>query len=140
MYTLDANIFVRIAQPNHPNYTTCESLIMRLSQDSTPIITPLIVLPEVAGAIRRETGDSIRARLFVDLVRSLPTIQLVALDPVLAMEAAEIAADEALRGMDAIYVAVARHFNCTFVTLDDEARRRATRIIPAMTPNEVLAQ
>lgn len=107
MYTLDANIFTRTLHSNQPEYALCDELT-RLSTEAISIITPLIVLAEVAAAVRRETGDAMRARLFVDVVRGLPTIQLIPLDAVLADEAADLAGDEALRGMDAIYVAVAR--------------------------------
>jgi hypothetical protein len=41
--------------------------------------------------------------------------------------------------MGAIYVAVARQQHTTFITLDDEVRRRAGMIIAVQTPAEVLA-
>ncbi len=40
--------------------------------------------------------------------------------------------------MDAIYVAVAQRYGCTLVTLDGEARTRAARLVPALTPTEAL--
>lgn len=139
MYTLDANVFARTVQANQPTYADYEALITHLSTTGIPIITPLIVLAEVAAAARRETGDAIRARVFADIVRGLPTLQLVAVDVALARAAADFAADLALRGMDAIYVAVAQRFGTTLVTLDDEPRRRAGHIIPIRTPHEALA-
>jgi predicted nucleic acid-binding protein len=118
MYTLDANIFTRTLHPSQPDYEVCDELITRLSAGGAPIIIPLIVLAEVAAAVRRETGDAMQARLFVDVIRGLPTTQFISIDAVLADESANLASDEALRGMDAIYVAVARRYNCTLVSLD----------------------
>ncbi len=89
--------------------------------------------------MRRTTGDALRARVFADLWRTAPHIQLLTLDATLEHAATEIAADYALRGMDAIYVAVARQQHTTFITLDDEVRRRAGMIITVQTPAEALA-
>jgi predicted nucleic acid-binding protein len=65
--------------------------------------------------------------------------QLIALDELLLDAAAELAADRALKGAEAIYVAVAQHHSCTLVSLDREQRERAARLVPAMTPGEALA-
>lgn len=139
MYTLDANIFVRDLTPHDPEHPVCRDLIARLRHAGTPIINPLISVPEVASAISRTYRDAIRGRLAAERLRQLPNMQLVPLDTVLADVAAELAADYAIRGMDAIYVAVARQHGCTFVTLDGEPRRRAATLITTQTPAEALA-
>ncbi len=76
----------------------------------------------------------------VDTLRAMPHIQLIALDDMLIDTAAEIAADYALRGADATYVAVARQYNCTLVSLDREQRERSAAIVTTRTPAEVLAE
>ena len=73
------------------------------------------------------------------LLRALPHLSFVPLDDDLADEAAAIAADYALRGMDAIYVAVAHRFGCTLVSLDREVRQRAAPLITVQTPVQALA-
>jgi predicted nucleic acid-binding protein len=138
MYTFDANIFVRDLDTSHTHYPACHMLLERVQTAATPIIDPLIVLAEIAGAISRELHDPMRGRIYVGLLRTLPNLQLVALDDALADAAAEIAADLGLRGMDAIYVATARRHGCTFVTLDEEPLRRAGAIIPVSTPAQAL--
>lgn len=87
MYTLDANIFTRTLHPNQPDDAVCDELITRLSVSGEQIIVPLIVLAESAGAIRRETGNAIQARLFVDIIHDLPTIQFIPVDIALANQA-----------------------------------------------------
>jgi predicted nucleic acid-binding protein len=98
------------------------------------------VLVEVAGALSRELRDPIRARLFVEALQTVPTISFVALDDTVAAEAANLAADRALRGADALYVAVALRAGCQLVTLDNEMRIRAAPVVTARTPAEVLTE
>lgn len=139
MYTFDANIFVRELDTSHTHYAACHTLLTRAEATAIPIIDPLILLAEIAGAISRELRDPIRGRIYVELLRALPNLQLVPLDDALADAAAEIAADLGLRGMDAIYVATARRHGCTLITLDEEPLRRAGAIIPVSTPAQALA-
>jgi len=139
MYTFDANIFVRDLDTGHAHYAACHALLERVQTTTLPIIDPLIVLTEIAGAISRELRHPMRGRIYVDLLRSIPNLQLVPLDDALAQEAAESAADLGLRGMDAIYVATARRHGSTFVTLDDEPLRRAGVLISVQTPAQALA-
>ncbi|NCC36092.1 MAG: PIN domain-containing protein [Chloroflexia bacterium] len=140
MYTLDANIFVRDASPNDPEHATCHALIAQLYQRTTTIVVPFLVLPEIAGALSRSFRDPMRARLEVDLLRDLRHIQFVPLDATITHEAAELAADRALRGADAVYVAVARRYGCALVTLDREQRERAALVVRTLTPTEALAE
>ena len=51
MYTLDANIFARDANPRDPFYATCHALLERLASTAAPVIEPGLLLAEVAGAI-----------------------------------------------------------------------------------------
>ncbi|PDW05124.1 type II toxin-antitoxin system VapC family toxin [Candidatus Viridilinea mediisalina] len=140
MYTLDANIFVRDASPSDPEHATCHALMAQLYQRNTAIIVPYLVLAEIAGALSRSFRDPIRARLEVELLRDLHHIQFVPLDATVTQDAAEIAADRALRGADAVYVAVARRYGCALVTLDREPRERAASVVRTLTPAEALAE
>jgi predicted nucleic acid-binding protein len=140
MYTLDANIFVRDANPYDVDHGVCRALLERLHAARSAIVVPSILLAEVAGPLSRTFRDPIRARMYVESVAALPTVTLVPLEVALAREAAEIAADYALRGMDAIYVAVARRHGCALVTLDDEPHRRAGAVVTVLTPADALAR
>ena len=62
--------------------------------------------------------------MYVESVAALPGVTLVPLEGALAHEAAEIAADLALRGMDAIYVAVARFPLSHHIARSPSARHR----------------
>lgn len=139
MYTLDASIFVRDLDARHEDHAVCNALLERLARTATPVVVPTLMLTEVASALSRELHDAMRRRLAVTLLRELPNVSLVALDDALAQESAEIAADRALRGADACYVAVARRHNCTLVTLDREQRERAASVVTVLTPADALA-
>jgi predicted nucleic acid-binding protein len=78
--------------------------------------------------------------VYRDILRDLPNVTFVPVDDGLADEAADIAADYALRGMDTIYVAVARRHGCAPLTLDTELRGRTSALLPVLTPAEALAQ
>ena len=140
MFTIDANIFVRELDTSHAHYAACHVLLERMQTTATPMIDPLIVLAEIAGCNQpRAARSHARENLCRICCAPYPNLQLVPLDDALADAAAEIAADLGLRGMDAIYVATARRYGCTLITLDDEPLRRAGAIIPVSTPAQALA-
>jgi len=138
MYTLDANIFVRDLDTREPQHAECHALLDELETQAFPIVVPVLVLAEVAGTVSRTRHDPMAGRLGADLFRGRGTLILIPLDNSLAQEAAELAADYALRGADAVYVAVARRHNCTLVSLDREQRERAAAIVTTRTPAEAL--
>ena len=131
MYTLDASVVGRDFDPADPEYAACHELIAQLDRQAVPIIVPRLLLVEVAGLVRRLTRDPIRARLAIDVWRTFTHVQIIPLDDATLDTAAEIAADYALRGADAVYVAVARRHGCTLVSLDREPRERAAIIVAA---------
>lgn len=139
MYTLDASIFVRDLNPREPNHAICRDLLERLAAQQIRIIAPSLLRVEVAGTISRELRDPMCGRRAMTMLQQLPNLTLVALDESLADVAAEIAADRALRGADAVYVAVAHRYRCTLVSLDQEQRERGAAIVVTQTPAEALA-
>jgi predicted nucleic acid-binding protein len=140
MFTLDASIIARSFDPADAAYAVCQELIDLLEQRAVPVIVPRLLLAEVAGVVRRLTRDPIRARLAVDVWRSYAHVQLVPLSDQLVDAAAELAADDALRGADAAYVAVALEHRCALVSLDREQRERAAHRVRTLTPAEALAE
>lgn len=140
MYTRDANIFIRDTDPNDPLYPVCRKLLETLDRRQIPIIVPNLLLAEVAATMSRTRRDPIRARITAESIKAFTHIHLVPIDETLAQEAAELAADRALRGADAVYVAVAHRSGGTLVTLDREQRERAAPVVRALTPAEALAE
>lgn len=140
MYTLDANIFARDADPADPLHAVCRDLLQLLDLQQRPIIVPNLVLAEVAATISRTRRDPMRGRLTAQALAAFEHVQLIPLDDILAQEAANLAADRALRGADTVYVAVAQRHGCSLVTLDREQRERAAPVVRVLTPEEALTE
>jgi predicted nucleic acid-binding protein len=63
-------------------------------------------------------------------LNNLPHLTLVALDTLLAQQAADIAAQHRLRGSEAVYTAVAVRFGSLLITIDRELRDRLRSVAP----------
>lgn len=94
----------------------------------------MLVLPECAGAIARALDEIEPAHHLVELVRKFPNIQLIVISEDLAQRASAIAADYKLRGADSIYVAVAKEYDATLITLDAEMLERGAKVVKTQTP------
>ena len=106
----------------------------------TPIIVPLLLLPEIAAAIAHGCDDTLLTQLSAARVQRLPHLVLVSLDAALAQHAVAIAAQQRLRGSDAVYGAVAVRFGTALVTRDHEQRERLAAVVSALVPEELLRQ
>jgi predicted nucleic acid-binding protein len=139
-FTVDASVFLNAFNPSEAGHTESQRVLAWLQEQSTPIIVPTLVLPEVAATISRVRGDAALARDFASALSRLPNLVLVNLDPTLAQQAAEAAAQYRLRGSDAVYAAVALRFGSVLVTLDREQRERLDQVLTCRYPTQVLAE
>jgi predicted nucleic acid-binding protein len=137
-YTVDASVFLNAFNPYEAGHAESNRLLALMQEKAEPVIVPTLLLPEVAGAVARGRQDAGLARRFAEALGSLPHLVVVPLDAVLARQAMEVAADHALRGSDAVYVAVALRFGSTLVTLDPEQRERAAGLVSICWPAEAL--
>jgi len=137
-YTLDASVFVNAFNPYEPGHEESHRLLVRMQEAAVPIIVPTLLIPEVAAAVARGRDDTDLAHRFATRLRKLPHLILRPLDEMLALQAADIAAQHRLRGSDAVYAAVALRFGSTLVTLDREQRERVASVIRAQLPAEAL--
>ncbi len=137
-YTIDASVFLNAFNPAEAGHADSNRLLALLQAQTLPMIVPTLVLPEVAATISRVRGDASLARTFADQLSRLPNLMLITLDPTLAQQAAEAAAQHRLRGSDAVYAAVALRFGTIFVTLDREQHDRLTSALTAYYPPEAL--
>lgn len=136
--TLDASVVVSAVRAEEPGHAESRDLMDRLRESATPVIVPTLLLAEAASAIRRVTGDAALARRFVATVQRLPNLVWVAVDALLARQAAALAAEHALKGSDAVYAAVARRFGSTLVTLDQQQLERSAAAVEVQTPRQAL--
>lgn len=139
-YTLDASVVMNAFNPAEAGHTTSLQLQTVIQSQALQVIVPTLLLTEVAATIGRVLGDTPAARTFVVRLNQLPAFRFVSLTRPLALTAADLAAEYRLRGADAVYVAVARQFGTTLVTLDEQQRTRAAASITVRTPAEALAE
>lgn len=137
-YTVDASVFLNAFNPGEVGHADSNRFLSLLQTRAIPTIAPTLLLPEVSAAISRGRQDANLARAFANTLSRLPHLVLVPLDNVLAQQAAEVAAQNRLRGSDAVYAAVALRFGTLLVTLDREQRDRVAKVLVTSTPTQAL--
>ena len=137
-YTVDASVFINAFNPHEDGHTESLQILTDIQHRGDPIIVPALILPEIASAVARASGDVAGAVRYAKATAALPQLSLVALTPAAAREAAELGATHRLRGADAVYVAVARRYGTVLVTRDNEQRSRGTAVVPCQTPEEAM--
>lgn len=140
MYAVDASVWVNAFDQREPNFKTSWRFLQALHEQALPVVVPNLLLVEVAGAISRTRNEPVRAQEFATAVAQLPSVTLLPLDGKLAEEARNLAAQNGLRGADAVYAAVALHADCTLVSLDQEHLTRLTSVVPVCAPAAALAE
>lgn len=92
-------------------------------------IEPYIVLVETVAAVKRRTGSSRLAERVKEDICEINTIVFQEVVSYRAHEAADIAKETGVRGMDAIIIQIAKEFNIPLVSLDAEMLERSSSII-----------
>jgi predicted nucleic acid-binding protein len=138
-FVIDASVFVADAQPPEPFHAEANLLLGMLAARRCVLHVVAIVLPEIAAALARGTGDPDLAREMVSMYRRWPGVRIRTVDEALGELAVEIAAEYRIRGCDAIYVALAYVEQAVLITLDGQQRERTPAHILARTPAEELA-
>lgn len=136
MIVTDASVWVShlIAQEIH--HTASRNWLTAMVSNNKIIAVPALLLAEVGGAIARRTGDGKLGHQAVSHILSTPNLRLVYTNSDLGMAAASLAAEQRLRGADALYVAVAHRLNIPLVSWDQEQIGRASGVVSAYTPDE----
>lgn len=132
---IDASVWVAAFLANDARHAEAVGFLHTLVADGAEVSAPLLALPEVAGAIARQTGNPGVAAKVVAFLREQTWIQLAPTDDALATLAASLAAQQQLRGADAIYVALAAQGDAALITLDREMLERAPERVIARTPS-----
>ena len=132
--TIDASVFVSAFMPIEPAHQASKKFMLNMGEQSIPIIVPFLILPEISAALARGHGKPEAAKAFVLELRNLPNITFVDLDESVANLAVDIAANNRLRGSDAVYGAVALRFGTELITLDKEQLHRLAKLLPVHAP------
>ncbi|MBC7227027.1 MAG: type II toxin-antitoxin system VapC family toxin [Thermoflexales bacterium] len=135
--TIDASVFVNAFSPTEAGSEKSWRFLTAIFKAGSPIYIPTLMLVEVVASLARKQNNTEMALNWMREIQQTSHLVFINLDAPLAQTAAEIAAHHRLRGSDAVYVAVARRFGATLVTLDAEQRERAAAVVPVRWPEEV---
>ena len=135
MRIVDASVWVGRLVPQDLHYDASRRWLEATVARGGRLVSPILLLSEVAGAIARRTGDAELAERAVEQVLRVPSVGLVPTDPRLGRMAARLAAALGLRGADAVYVALALHLKAPLVTWDRQQRERASAYLVVYTPD-----
>ncbi|HEY5523333.1 MAG TPA: type II toxin-antitoxin system VapC family toxin [Desulfuromonadaceae bacterium] len=85
---------------------------------------PYSVFVEVIAAIRRRTGSEELANEVKEELLKIENVSFVILDQRAAEDAADIAIQNGVRGMDALVMQTAKEYETELVTFDDEMMKK----------------
>jgi predicted nucleic acid-binding protein len=133
---VDANIFISSSLPNDVHNSISVEFLHQLAVKQVRMLCPTLALIEVSGAIARITGNSGMAVIARQAVETFPGLTLVDLDVAATSVASALAANQFIRGADAVYAGTASMHSCELVTLDNELQARTKGEILVSTPAE----
>ncbi len=139
MYTVDTSVWINAFDQRENGHLDSRQFLQLIKTRMIQVAVPTLMLVEVAGTISRTRGDINQAIAFAEALAVLPHITFYDLDNVAAHQSLLVAANQKLRGADAIYAALALQVGSTLVTLDKEQLNRLTGIVATITPAAAVA-
>jgi predicted nucleic acid-binding protein len=126
---IDSCVFVAALLDKEKKYIECRNLLEKVKNGEYIAIEPYIVLVEVVAAIKRRTGSSYLAQKVKHDLCDINSIVFLDISSTRAHQAADIAKEIGVRGMDAIVIQIAKEFNASLVSLDREMLERSKSLI-----------
>lgn len=134
MAVVDASVYVALANAQDVFHTRSRSWLQASEEQDEQLWAPAILVSEVAAALSRGQSDPMLALKAVRRLRASRRLRLVAVSTSLAFSAAQVAAQQRMRGCDALYVALAQRLGETLVTLDRRQLERGAMLIETRQP------
>ncbi len=135
MVVVDASVMVAVFYARDPFHQASRTWFKHLLRSGDRLAAPLLLMSEVGGVIRRETGDPNLAADAVAWLYDLPELGRFPLDEALARLAADLTISLSLRGADAVYVALALQLDIPLTTWDRQQRERGGQRVDAQQPH-----
>jgi len=136
MGVIDTSVYVAMLQKSEVGHEESRKWFGAAQEAEEIIYAPGILLTEVAAAFSRGKHNRAMAK---EAIRDLWLDELIELIPIslnLCQRAAVIAAEQKIRGCDAIYVALAEQLQTELVTLDRQQLERGAAVVPTRRPGE----
>jgi predicted nucleic acid-binding protein len=131
---MDASVWVSAIISVDKHHQIARSWIDMYVNGGGSFVAPALLAVETAAAVSRVLGNAAAARNAAHYLYISPLVRLEPLSDNVVGEAVDLSASRALRGADAIYVAVARQLGIPLVTLDQEQISRSAGIIATIRP------
>ncbi len=129
MTVVDASVWVSRFLPGDIHHPASRDWLRGRLATGGLVVVPILLMPELSGALSRQTGRQDLAKEAIRQLTRLKGIRIVPMDRWLGRLAAELAGDLGLRGADAVYVATAHRLNVPLVTWDAEQQKRAAGLV-----------
>ncbi|MEA1894288.1 MAG: type II toxin-antitoxin system VapC family toxin [Euryarchaeota archaeon] len=136
--TLDSSIIVASLRKQEEKHIVCKRLLERVKNGEFVALEPYMVLVEVVAAIRRRTGSESLAEIVKHGLEDISSIISMDMISIRADDAAKIAKQTGVRGMDAIVIQIAKEFGSPLVSLDMEMIERSKYIITTANIEDVV--
>jgi predicted nucleic acid-binding protein len=134
MAVVDTSVYCALVDVSDARHQATQTWFRQAISAGESIAAPWILAPELGSAIGRAKGDAQVALRAVQHLISAGVVELVPIGPTLAQRAASTAAQQGIRGCDAIFVALAATLGETLVTFDNEQAARATAVVTVHQP------
>lgn len=118
MAVIDASVYIAAVNAHEESHERSLRWLQQAAAEELQVWAPSIMLAEVAAALARGLQDPAQAMRAVALLRNSKVIRLQQVSVALAERAARLAAEQKIRGCDAVYVALAAQLDQPLVTLD----------------------
>ena len=134
MPVVDASVCTAFFNGREVQHVSSRTWFREAKKGEELIVAPVILVAEVASALGRGLGDPALADYAVGILLARRWVELFPVTQALATRAAKIAAEQKVRGCDAIYVALAQQLGMELVTLDGDQLDRGAAVVRTRTP------
>lgn len=138
MIVIDASVWLSAILPTGVHYTDTVPWRNHVETTGVPISVPAHFIAEVAGVLSRIGLDREFVANTLDLIESERLFTIYPISAAFGRLCAEVASVAAVRGSDAIYLALAQFLDVPLLTWDRQQRERGSGMCRTMTPVEVM--
>jgi predicted nucleic acid-binding protein len=122
--TIDSSVIISSLLENESRHGEAMQIWDAVIAGGDVAIMPCSVFVEVVAAIRRRTGSEKLATEVKEELLKIENVSFVILDQRAAEDAADIAIQKGVRGMDALVMQTAKEYETELVTFDDEMMKK----------------
>jgi predicted nucleic acid-binding protein len=126
--TIDSSVIIASLLENEPRHHEASQIWESVLSGKNMAVMPYSVFVEVVAAIRRRTDSEELAYEVKKELLDIENVSFVVLDQKAADEAAELAIQTRIRGMDALVIQAAREFETELITFDAELMKRVGKV------------